>query len=54
MKPRFNQEKYHLEIIPKVVSESDENKINELNQCLTEKWDAVMPLPTYFHGQLIR
>ena len=47
------KKKEHSEIFSKVVSEHDENKINELNQCLTEKWDHVMPLPAYFHGQLI-
>ena len=31
-------------VFPKVVIEHDENKINELSQCLTEKWDHVMPL----------
>ena len=56
MKPYLNREKlshyerYRLNF--KVVSGYDENKINELNQCLTEKLDHVMPLLTYFHGQL--
>ena len=31
----------------------DENKLKEPNQCLSEKQDRVMPLSTYFHGQLI-
>ena len=28
--------------------------INKLNQCLTEKWDHVMPQAAYVHGGLIR
>ena len=33
----------------KAVIEHNESKINELNQCLTEKCDHATPLPTYFH-----
>ena len=40
-KPSFSQEKRshnkRCRLIRKVVTEHDENKINELNQCLTEK-----------------
>ena len=41
-------------LIPEVVVEHDDDKINELNQCLTEKWSHIMPLPASFHGELIR
>ena len=58
MKSRFSQKKRaHYELcglIPEVVVEHDDDKINELNQCLTEKWSHIMPLPASFHGELIR
>ena len=54
----FSQEKrshYELcRLISEVVMEYFENKINQLNQCLTEKWDHVMFPPAYFHGQQIK
>ena len=40
-------------VIPEGVIDHDENNINELKQCLTEKWDHFMPLPAYFQGKLI-
>ena len=30
--------------IPEVAAEHDKNIINELNQCLPEKWDHIEPL----------
>lgn len=57
-KPRFIQEKRsyyeHCRLVPQVVIEHDENKINELDQCLKEKWDHIILLPICFHGQLIK
>ena len=48
MKPHFTQEKrpYYerYRLIPKVVTEYDGNKINEVNIYLTEKCDHVMLL----------
>ena len=49
MKLYFSQEKRSLyerysKLIPKVFTEHDENKINKLNQCLTERRDHVVPL----------
>ena len=35
------------------ILEHDKHKINVLNQYLKNKWDYVMPPPTYFHGKLI-
>ena len=45
MKPHFSQEKRSYEryrLIPKL--EHEEDKINELNQYLTEKWDLLIRL----------
>ena len=58
IKTRFSQERgwlglLTLRTIPKGVIEHEVNKINELNQCLIEKWDHVMPLPAYIHNQLL-
>ena len=55
MEPRFIQEYYErCGFIAEVIIEHDENKTNELNQFLTEQWDQVMSIPTFFHGKLIR
>ena len=48
MKAHFGQEKRsqyeRCRLIPKFDIEYDENEINELNQCLTEKWYHVKSL----------
>ena len=58
MKFRFSQEmRAHYELcglIPEVVVEHDDDKIYELNQCLTEMWSRIIPPPASFHGELIR
>ena len=54
-KHRFIQKRSHYAhcaFIPEVLT--DKNKIEELNQCLSEKWDHDMPLPSYFQDELIR
>ena len=48
------KKKDHQEIITKLIMKPDENKINKLKQCLTEKWDTVSLQLTYFHDQLLK
>ena len=36
------------------ILDHDQNKINQPNQCLEEKWNHVMPPPAYTHSILIR
>ena len=53
-KSRFSQEKrayYELAPIAKVFHKNDTNRNN---QYVKDKWNHVIPLPTYFHGELIR
>ena len=58
MKHSFSQDKRsHYEdcrLIRETVNNLDENKINELRQCRTEKLDHAMPLRDHFLGELIR
>ena len=48
------KKKDHQEIITKLIMKPDENKINKLKQCLTEKWDNVSLQLAYFHDQLLK